>query len=259
MRTNAREGVDALTDKEKSVLRLLVRGHDAKSVARALDTSVHTINERLRVARRKLAVSSSREAARVLLEAEGGSAEAAPESSVHDGFAGDANARSPDGGPAPVRGARPARGRARIMIGAGLMMFILATVAFTLSPTGIGSEPQPASDASAASSEPAKVAERWLGLLDQGRWDDSYRETGATFRASNTAKVWADVSEEMRRQFGPMVGRRTLLSQERLPAPPRGYEVVKFRTRFAQGGEAIETVTLNLEDGVWRVVGVTVG
>ncbi|HEX8387703.1 MAG TPA: DUF4019 domain-containing protein [Sphingomonas sp.] len=97
------------------------------------------------------------------------------------------------------------------------------------------------------------------GAPPPGPRDDSYRETGATFRASNTAKVWADVSEEMRRQFGPTVGRRTLLSQERLPAPPRGYEVVKFRTRFAQGGEAIETVTLNLEDGVWRVVGVTVG
>ena len=62
----------SLTEKEKQTLRLIVCGHDAKSIARTLDLSVHTINERLRDARRKMAVSSSREAARLLLEAEGG-------------------------------------------------------------------------------------------------------------------------------------------------------------------------------------------
>ena len=62
----------ALTEKEKQTLRLIVCGHDAKSVARSLGLSVHTINERLRDARRKMAVSSSREAARLLLDAEGG-------------------------------------------------------------------------------------------------------------------------------------------------------------------------------------------
>src|SRR5690606_6939095 len=64
------EGFEALTEREKETLRLLLGGHDAKSVARELGLSVHTINERLREARRKLGVSSSREAARLLGEAE---------------------------------------------------------------------------------------------------------------------------------------------------------------------------------------------
>ena len=72
MNMPVRDGVRALTEKEKQTLRLIVRGHDAKSSARDLGLSVHTINERLRDARRKLAVSSSREAARMLLAAEGG-------------------------------------------------------------------------------------------------------------------------------------------------------------------------------------------
>ena len=58
--------IQTLTEKEKETLRLLVDGHDAKSMARQLGLSVHTINERLRDARRKMAVSSSREAARKL-------------------------------------------------------------------------------------------------------------------------------------------------------------------------------------------------
>ena len=54
------EQLDTLTDKEKETLRLIVRGHDAKTAARELGLSVHTINERLRAARRKLDVTSSR-------------------------------------------------------------------------------------------------------------------------------------------------------------------------------------------------------
>ncbi|MDQ2763305.1 MAG: LuxR C-terminal-related transcriptional regulator, partial [Pseudomonadota bacterium] len=53
MTTPANESFRTLSDKEKQTLRLIVRGHDAKSIARSLGLSVHTINERLRDARRK--------------------------------------------------------------------------------------------------------------------------------------------------------------------------------------------------------------
>src|SRR3990167_863943 len=66
------EGYQTLTEKEKQTLRLVVRGYDAKSMARYLGLSIHTVNERLRYARRKMEVSSSREAARILLDKEGG-------------------------------------------------------------------------------------------------------------------------------------------------------------------------------------------
>jgi DNA-binding CsgD family transcriptional regulator len=62
--------VGTLTDREKAVLRLLTKGFDAKSAARELGLSVHTVNERLRSTRRKLHVTSSREAARLLSERE---------------------------------------------------------------------------------------------------------------------------------------------------------------------------------------------
>ena len=52
---------------------------------------------------------------------------------------------------------------------------------------------------------------------------------------------------------------RTFVSQENLPAPPHGYEVVKFRTRFANKDETVETVTLDREGDSWRVVGITIG
>lgn len=64
------EGLHSLSGREIEVLRLLLAAHDAKSVACELGLSVHTVNDRLRDARRKLGVSSSREAARLLAEAE---------------------------------------------------------------------------------------------------------------------------------------------------------------------------------------------
>jgi DNA-binding CsgD family transcriptional regulator len=59
---------DALTDKELAILRLLAGGHTVKSIAAQLERSEASINERLREARRKTGVGSSRELARLLAE-----------------------------------------------------------------------------------------------------------------------------------------------------------------------------------------------
>lgn len=61
-----RQSIDTLQDREKAILRLMLRGHDVKASAQKLDISVNVANERLRDARRKLGVTSSREAARML-------------------------------------------------------------------------------------------------------------------------------------------------------------------------------------------------
>lgn len=55
-----------LTDREKEILRLLVAGHTVKTIAARLGRSETSINERLRSARRKTGVGSSRELARLL-------------------------------------------------------------------------------------------------------------------------------------------------------------------------------------------------
>lgn len=66
------QDLERLSEREKQILRLLARGHEGKSIAALLDVSIHTVNERLREARRKLGASSSREAARLLLTHEDG-------------------------------------------------------------------------------------------------------------------------------------------------------------------------------------------
>ena len=58
--------LEALNDNELEILRLLASGHTAKSIAVSLGRSETAINERLREARRKTGVGSSRELARLL-------------------------------------------------------------------------------------------------------------------------------------------------------------------------------------------------
>ena len=55
-----------LTERELEVLRLLAAGHTAKTIAHRLGRSEASINERLRDARRKTGVGSSRELAHIL-------------------------------------------------------------------------------------------------------------------------------------------------------------------------------------------------
>lgn len=239
----------ALTDKEKQTLRLIVRGHDAKSVAVTLGLSVHTINERLRDARRKLAVSSSREAARMLFEAEG----ATPENLGDNRNGDDAAATATDVETAPDDGAGRSVRSPRFLIGAFLMTLAFGLLAFTLMPAT--QTPPPATTAPSLSA--ADAARQFLALIDAGRWSESYGRFGAAFRKINSEQVWSEVSQRVRPPLGAVVS-RTLLGQENIPVPPAGVEMLKFRTRFATGGEKVETVTLDQEGGDWKVVGVTI-
>lgn len=244
----------ALSEKEKQTLRLIVRGHDAKSIARSLDLSVHTINERLRDARRKMAVSSSREAARLLLAAEGG---ATPDFLGDTGIGEDADRDRIDREAAPIGGAGRAY-RPSLIFGVPVMTLALGLLAFAAFPQFASSPPlAPAAQRVSPDAEVVDTARRFLVLLDQGNWPESYRATASSFRKMNTLQVWSDVSEQARTPLGAMIS-RSFVSQENLPAPPHGYEVVKFRTRFANRAEAVETVTLDREDGAWRVVGVMI-
>jgi len=253
-----KEGFGALTEKEKQTLRLIVRGHDAKSVARSLGLSVHTINERLRDARRKMAVSSSREAARLLFESEGGEPAPTTPELFGDARIGEAASLGDvDQGAAPIGGAGRITRHPWIVIGVLLMTFALGLLAFVALPQAVSSSPAPAAAVAKPNAEVMDATRQWLAMIDHDRWDDSYRATGSGFRKMNTVQVWTDASEKMRASLGAVIS-RTFLSEENLPAPPYGYEVVKFRARYANKPDAVETVTLEREDGAWHVVGMII-
>lgn len=254
-------GFQALTEKEKQTLRLIVRGHDAKSSARHLGLSVHTINERLRDARRKLGVSSSREAARLLLDTESKTPKNIVDKQIGE-------ARAPE---FMEQVAAPGFGQGRIarptgaFAGVAIMSIFLGVLALSLlsqeTAPSTATSAQPPSEANAqvaaAESDVVQSALDWLALGDQSRWKDAWLAAGASFKTLNTAERWTAAAQKVRLPMGALVS-RTRLSQERVPAPPAGVEVVKFRSSFENRANVIEKVTLAREGARWKVVGIYV-
>ena len=246
-------GYPALTEKEKETLRLILQGHDAKSMANALDLSVHTINERLRAARRKFEVTSSKEAARLLLEVEGATPEFLGAKDLGDAQDG-AAAAGPATGKARLT-------RASIVGGLFFMSLILATALLfqTVSPFTVAGAQADTTSQQAQQTE--AVARSFLEMIDRGDWAGSYAATTAKFHDQNSLQVWTDVSKRVRLPLGTLVSRE-LRVNEQTPMP-EGYVLVKFRSEFSNrdGGTETataitETVTLVRENGAWKVSGV---
>lgn len=248
-------GLQALTEKEKETLRLLVDGHDAKSMARHLGLSVHTINERLRDARRKMSASSSREAARQLREIERQDPQF-----LADRVLGDAAAATGMGGLRAPAGTRRMSRRfgwiaGGIFMSISLALFALASLSGTAEAPAASKPAAPA--APAAETAAVQAARQWLALVDKGDWNGSWNATGQAFKSLNTSERWAEVSDAVRAPLGAVVSRE-LIGEEYVPAPPYGYQLVKFRTSYANKAGAIETLSLVREGGEWRVVGCTI-
>jgi len=251
------DGYQALTEKEKDTLRLLVAGHDAKSIARRLDLSIHTVNERLRVARRKMAVSSSREAARLLHAAEGGTPDFSADMPLGD---------APSDTAVTVADTRSPRRHFRRQVAAGLiggtalMSLAIALLALATTPQ-MPAPPSPVppdAETVAADPTPSRAALQWLALVDAGQWTQSWAATGTAFRKLNTSMTWAKVSDEVRVPLGAVVS-RTMVDDQDVPAPPHGFRMIRFRTSFANKPDTTETVTLAHEAERWKVVAYMIG
>lgn len=256
------DGYQALTEKEKAALRLLLGGHDAKSMASQLGLSVHTVNERLRDARRKLSVSSSKAAARILREAEGPTPQL-----LADKCSGDAD-RTPiahTSSPGPAHAQR----QAAWTIG-GFAMIALFVAALALSSSEPAAVPAAATmpatttpaqttvaTAPVTESDASRAARDWLALVDARKWQESWATTGDSFRTLNTLGNWQAAAEQVHARLGPAQSRE-LLSDQDIPAPPNGVRAIRFRTNFANNQGATEVLSLNREGGQWRVVGIYV-
>jgi len=138
-----------------------------------------------------------------------------------------------------------------------LAALALASLSHVTEPAARSSQATPVdavAPAAEVGGEVVEAARQWLSLVDQGRWNESWNATGQAFKELNTSEKWASVSEQARPPLGEVLS-RTAISQEGVPAPPYGYEMIKFRTRFANKADVTETVTLVREGSDWRVVG----
>ena len=264
--------IEELTEKEKEALRLLLAGHDAKSAALKIDISVHTLNDRLRAARRKLGVTTSKEAARALSEAEQTGSEVpldeTPESFVHKPLGVQ---ETPENQDIPTAADRSESGflhfaarRKGVMIMS--LSIALAFAAFALIPAQAPDLQTPdlkdqtfAADTDFVRAAPAASelqARRWLGLIDFGKFDESYAEAGKDLRSQYALEKWK-FALTLRMTNGK-VEDRTLASAmqtgEFRGRTDGDFAVSTFATLFEHDNLKNERVVLERLGAEWKVV-----
>lgn len=246
----------SLTEREKDVLRLLAEGHDAKSVAASLNISVHAVNERLRSARRKLGVGSSRAAARLLVAAETTNHLQTGSQFLGAKKIGEVEDR-PDASQTPQTKRRTPLWVG--LLGGSLMIALVVAVLMAF----MGAVPLQQEAAAPVTAqqvilpEAQQAAEHWLDLMDKGRWEENWAQSAASFKASTDAPAWQVAASVARSGFGQPESRDMTASArtQALPGAPEGdYHLFQYKARYSQG-EAVETVVMFLEDGQWKGAG----
>ena len=103
------------------------------------------------------------------------------------------------------------------------------------------------------------AAEKWLGIVDEGKYAESWNEAAELFKNAVKQGQWEQAIQAVRTPLGKLVSRKVKSTsyQTSLPGAPDGqYLVIVFETSFEKKKSAIETVTPMMDkDGKWRVSG----
>ncbi len=115
-----------------------------------------------------------------------------------------------------------------------------------------------AAKADPAPDEAKAAALAWLKLVDDEKYEDSWKESASIFQSRITAQVWSEKLSQVRKPLGHADTRefKGATFTHELPRAPKGdYFVIQFATSF-EGTATVETVTPMLDkDGKWRVSG----
>ena len=104
------------------------------------------------------------------------------------------------------------------------------------------------------------VSQQWIALVDAGQYAESWQAAGKLFQANMPQQNWVQALTSARTPLGKATSREMTGHEAKtdIPGAPAGqYALVGFATNFEAQADIIETVTLYLEDGQWKVVGYT--
>lgn len=102
------------------------------------------------------------------------------------------------------------------------------------------------------------AAEKWLVMIDEGKYSQSWREAASYFRNAVKQEQWEQSLQAYRKPLGKLISRKVTSRAYKtsLPGAPDGeYVVIQFETSFENKKRSIETITPMIDDGKWRVSG----
>jgi hypothetical protein len=103
--------------------------------------------------------------------------------------------------------------------------------------------------------EAAAAGEKWLVLLDNHKYEDSWKQAGSMFRGEVTQEQWVGSLEKFREPLGASVTRkatRVNFAKTLRAAPDGDYAIIHYTTDFTNKSTVTERLTLVKEDGRWQ-------
>jgi Protein of unknown function (DUF4019) len=104
-----------------------------------------------------------------------------------------------------------------------------------------------------------QAVERWLQLVDSGKFGESWDDSASFFKAAVTREQWEHMLHAARDPLGKLQSRtlRSATYTKSLPGAPDGeYVVIRYDSSFEHKQSAVETITPMLDkDGIWKVSG----
>jgi hypothetical protein len=98
----------------------------------------------------------------------------------------------------------------------------------------------------------------FLGYLDEGRFADSYAYTGMLLRARADREAFTAQIQKARTGTGALQARELIDAAYNTSvegAPEGQYVILHYHSNFANRQDTVETITLALAKGYWRVDG----
>ena len=103
------------------------------------------------------------------------------------------------------------------------------------------------------------AAEKWLTIVDKGKYMESWEESSEYFKQAVTQDQWEQAVQAVRWPLGKLISRKVKSATytTSLPEAPDGqYVIIQFNTSFENKKSGVETVTPRMDsDGKWRVSG----
>jgi hypothetical protein len=102
------------------------------------------------------------------------------------------------------------------------------------------------------------AARYWLTLMDAGNYEMTWDEASSLFQRGLAQAQWVTQAKAAREPLGAIASRvkPSVRFAASLPGAPDGqYAVLEFHSKFEHKRDAVETVTMMIDDGSWKLAG----
>ena len=107
-----------------------------------------------------------------------------------------------------------------------------------------------------AEEEASTSGQKWLSLLDDQKYEESWKQAASMFRDQVTEEQWLVSLKRFREPLGAMISRNTSrvdFTKSLRGAPDGDYAIVHFTTSFKNKSDVTERLTLVKADGKWQM------